>query len=44
MEHLRAEGFSVTEIELHGMLVIIFKHDKGIPQHITLCRTGKIDG
>jgi hypothetical protein len=44
VEHLRAEGFTVTEEELYGMLLINFKLDNGIPQRMTSCHTGKIDG
>jgi hypothetical protein len=34
----------VTEEELYGMLLINFKLDNGIPQRMTSCQTGKIDG
>ena len=44
VDHLRAEGFTVTEEELYGMLLINYKLDNGIPQHMTSCHTGKIDG
>lgn len=44
VEHLRAEGFTVTEDELYGTLLINYKIDNGIPQHLTSCHTGKIDG
>ena len=42
--HLRTEGFTVTEEELYGMLLINYKLDNGIPQNMTSCHTGKIDG
>jgi hypothetical protein len=44
VEHLRAEGFTVTEEELYGMLLINYKLDNGIPQDMTSCHTGKVDG
>lgn len=44
VEHLRTEGFTVTEEELYGMLLINYKLDNGIPQRMTSCHTGKVDG
>lgn len=44
VDHLRTEGFTVTEEELYGMLLINYKLDNGIPQRMTSCHTGKIDG
>jgi len=44
VDHLRAGGFTVTEEELYGMLLINYKLDNGIPQRMTSCHTGKIDG
>ena len=44
VDHLRAEGFTVTEEELYGMLLINYKLDNGIPQRMTSCHTGKIEG
>lgn len=44
VDYLRAEGFGVTEAELYGMLLINYKLDNGIPQKMTSCHTGKIDG
>ena len=44
VEHLRSEGFTVNEEELYGMLLINYKLDNGIPQRMTSCHTGKIDG
>jgi hypothetical protein len=44
VEHLRAEGFTVTEEELYGMLLINYKLENGIPQDMTSCHTGKVDG
>ncbi|EEW25058.1 DUF411 domain-containing protein [Rhodobacter ferrooxidans] len=44
VEHLRSEGFTVTEEELYGMLLINYKLENGIPQRMTSCHTGKIDG
>ena len=44
VEHLRSEGFTVTEEELYGMLLINYKLDNGIPQRMTSCHTGKIEG
>ena len=44
VEHLRAAGFTVTEEELYGMLLINYKLDNGIPQRMTSCHTGKIEG
>ncbi len=44
VEHLRAEGFTVTEEELYGMLLINYKLDNGIPQGMTSCHTGKVEG
>ena len=34
----------MTEEELYGMLLINYKLDNGIPQRMTSCHTGKIDG
>ena len=44
VDHLRAEGFTVTEEELYGMLLMNHKLDNGIPQRMTSCHTGKVDG
>jgi hypothetical protein len=44
VDHLRAECFTVTEEELYGMLLINYKLDNGIPQRMTSCHTGKIEG
>lgn len=47
VEHLRAEGFTVTvaEEELYGTLLIKYKlHNNGIPQRMTSCHTGKVEG
>lgn len=43
VDHLRTEGFAVTEEELYGMLLINYKLDNGIPQDMTSCHTGKVD-
>ena len=42
VDHLRVEGFAVTEEELYGMLLINYKLDNGIPQDMTSCHTGKV--
>lgn len=44
LEHLRTQGFTVTEEELYGILLISYKLDNGIPQRMTSCHTVKIDG
>lgn len=44
VDHLRTAGFTVTEEELYGMQLIRYKSDNGIPQTMTSCHTGKVDG
>ena len=44
VDHLKAAGFTVTEEEMYGTLLIRFKLDNGVPQGMMSCHTGKIAG
>lgn len=44
IEILRADGFTVTTERSFGTLLIKHKHENGIPQAMTSCHTGEIDG
>lgn len=43
-DYLRAEGFEVTEEELYGMQLIVFKQERGVPGPLASCHTGVIEG
>lgn len=42
--YLRQEGFSVTEEERYGTLLMTYKSDVGVPQRMISCHTGMVDG
>lgn len=42
--YLREEGFTVTDEERYGTLLIRFKMDLGVPAKVFSCHTGMIDG
>ncbi len=42
--YLRDEGFSVTEEERYGTLLMTYKSEVGVPQSMISCHTGMIDG
>ena len=44
VDHLKAAGFSVTEEEMYGTLLMRFKQDSGVPQKMISCHKGKIAG
>ena len=44
VDHLKAAGFTVTEEEMFGTLLMRFKQDNGVPQKMISCHTGKIAG
>lgn len=44
VDHLKAEGFAVTEEERYGTLLIRFKMDLGIPASAYSCHTGTVAG
>lgn len=44
VDHLKAAGFTVTEEEMYGTLLIRFKLDNGVPQRMMSCLTGRIAG
>ncbi|SDI73914.1 DUF411 domain-containing protein [Alloyangia pacifica] len=44
IEILRREGFTVTTEDSLGTLLMRHKLDKGIPQDMTSCHTGEIEG
>ncbi|MDO8984418.1 DUF411 domain-containing protein [Cypionkella sp.] len=44
VDHLKAAGFSVTEEEMYGTILMRFKQDSGVPQKMISCHTGKIAG
>ena len=44
VDHLKAAGFTVTEEEMYGTLLIRFKLDNGVPQRTISCHTGKVAG
>ncbi|MCB9994799.1 MAG: DUF411 domain-containing protein [Zhengella sp.] len=41
--YLRDEGFSVTEEERYGTLLMTYKSEVGVPQSMISCHTGMID-
>lgn len=42
--YLREEGFSVTEEERYGTLLMTYKFEVGVPQRMISCHTGMVDG
>lgn len=42
--YLRQEGFSVTEEERYGTLLMTYKSEVGVPQRMISCHTGMVDG
>lgn len=44
IEILRADGFTVTTERSFGTLLIRYKLENGIPQNMTSCHTGEIEG
>ena len=44
IEILREDGFTVTTERSFGTLLIRHKHENGIPQNMTSCHTGEIEG
>jgi hypothetical protein len=42
--YLRDEGFSVTDEERYGTLLMTYKSEVGVPQSMISCHTGMIDG
>lgn len=44
VNHLKTAGFSVTEEEMFGTILMRFKQDSGVPQKMISCHTGKIAG
>ena len=41
--YLRDEGFSVTDEERYGTLLMTYKSEVGVPQSMISCHTGMID-
>lgn len=44
MEIMEADGFDVSAENSTGTALFRFKFDKGVPQNMTSCHTGMIDG
>ncbi|MCB1365323.1 MAG: DUF411 domain-containing protein [Rhodobacteraceae bacterium] len=44
IEILRADGFTVTTERSFGTLLIRYKLENGIPQYMTSCHTGEVEG
>ena len=44
VNHLKSAGFSVTEEEMFGTILMRFKQDSGVPQKMISCHTGKTAG
>ncbi|WP_423208905.1 DUF411 domain-containing protein (plasmid) [Paracoccus yeei] len=42
--YLRDEGFSVTDEERYGTLLMTYKSEVGVPQRMISCHTGMVDG
>jgi hypothetical protein len=42
--YLRDEGFTVTDEERYGTLLMTYKAEVGVPQRMISCHTGMIDG
>ncbi len=42
--YLRQEGFSVTDEERYGTLLMTYKSEVGVPQRMISCHTGMVDG
>jgi hypothetical protein len=42
--YLRDEGFTVTDEERYGTLLMTYKAEVGVPQRMISCHTGMIEG
>ncbi|MDP5309247.1 DUF411 domain-containing protein [Paracoccus spongiarum] len=44
VSYLRDEGFTVTEEERYGTLLMVYKSEVGVPQRVISCHTGMAEG